>query len=331
MGPVLVAGGAGYIGSHTCKLLAKAGREPIVLDNLSTGHRWAVKFGPLHEGDIEDGELVQKIIREHGITDVIDFAAKAYVGESYTDPGKYFRENVGKTIHFLDALIASGAKNIVFSSTCAVYGDPETIPITETESKQPVNPYGETKLFVEKMLHWHGIAHGLKWVAPRYFNAAGADPEGELGELHEPETHLIPAAFEAVQGKRPQLEVYGTDYPTPDGTAVRDYIHVFDLGRAHILALDYLRAGGESTSINLGTGVGQSVLDVVRAVASASGREVPHVLRPRRAGDPPELVADPSLAKKVLGWTAEFRDIQRIVETAWAWHHRSDRTSPVTS
>ena len=179
---------------------------------------------------------------------MIDFAAKAYVGESYTDPGKYFRENVGKTIHFLDALIASGAKNIVFSSTCAVYGDPETIPITESEKKKPVNPYGETKLFVEKMLHWHGIAHGLKWVAPRYFNAAGADPEGELGELHEPETHLIPAAFEAVQGKRPQLEVYGTDYPTPDGTAVRDYIHVFDLGRAHILALDYLRGGGESIS-----------------------------------------------------------------------------------
>ena len=165
-GPVLVAGGAGYIGSHTCKLLAKAGREPVVLDNLSTGHRWAAKFGPLYEGDIEDGELVQKIVRQHGITDVIDFAAKAYVGESYTDPGKYFRENVGKTIHFLDALIASGAKNIVFSSTCAVYGDPETIPITESEKKKPVNPYGETKLFVEKMLHWHGIAHGLKWVAP---------------------------------------------------------------------------------------------------------------------------------------------------------------------
>jgi len=203
-----------------------------------------------------------------------------------------------------------------------VYGDPQTVPITESESKKPVNPYGETKLFVERMLHWHGIAHGLKWVAPRYFNAAGADPEGELGEEHEPETHLIPAAFEAVLGKRPQLEVYGTDYPTPDGTAVRDYIHVFDLGRAHIAALDYLRDGGESTAVNLGTGVGQSVLDVVRAVAAASGRDVPHVLRPRRAGDPPKLVADPSMAQRVLGWTAEFRDIGRIVETAWAWHQR---------
>ena len=320
--PVLVAGGAGYIGSHTCKLLAQAGREPIVLDDLSTGHRWAAKFGPFYQGDIADGELVQSIVRRHGITEVIDFAAKAYVGESYQNPGKYFRENAGKTIHFLDALIASGARNIVFSSTCAVYGNPDKIPITETESKKPVNPYGETKLFVERMLYWHGIANGLKWVAPRYFNAAGADPDRELGEQHEPETHLIPAAIEAVLGKRPQLEVYGTDYPTPDGTAVRDYIHVFDLGRAHIAALDYLRDGGESLAVNLGTGVGQSVRDVVRAVGAATGREVPHVLRPRRAGDPPELVADPSLAKSVLGWTAEFRDIRRIVETAWEWHQQ---------
>jgi len=322
LGNVLVAGGAGYIGSHTCKLLAKAGREPVVLDDLSTGHRWAAKFGPFYQGDIQDGELVRKIVRDHDITDVIDFAAKAAVGESYQDPGKYFRENVGKTVHFVDALIAGGVKNIVFSSTCAVYGNPDTIPITEAESKKPVNPYGETKLFVERMLHWYGIAHGLKWVAPRYFNAAGADPEGEIGEVHDPETHLIPAAIEAILGKRPQLEVYGTDYPTPDGTAIRDYIHVFDLGRAHILALDYLRNGGESIAVNLGTGVGQSVMDVIGAVRTATGREVPHVLRPRRAGDPPQLVADPSLAKAVLGWSAEYRDIRRTVETAWAWHQR---------
>ena len=230
---------------------------------------------------------------------MIDFAAKAYVGESYTDPGKYFRENVGKTIHFLDALIAAGAKNIVFSSTCAVYGNPETIPITEAESKKPVNPYGETKLFVERMLYWYGVAHGLKWVAPRYFNAAGADPEGELGELHDPETHLIPAAFEAVQGKRPQLEVYGTDYPTPDGTAVRDYIHVFDLGRAHILALDYLRGGGESTRQS---GHRRGAIRSGRGARCRGGQwpEVPHVLRPRRAGDPPELVADPRWPRKCL-------------------------------
>jgi UDP-arabinose 4-epimerase len=302
----------------------------VVLDDLSTGHRWAVKFGPFYEGDIADGELVQRIIRQHGITDVIDFAAKAEVGESYRNPGKYFRENVGKTVHFLDALIAGGVKNIVFSSTCAVYGNPETIPITEAESKKPVNPYGETKLFVERMLHWYGIGHGLKWVAPRYFNAAGADPEGEIGELHQPESHLIPAAIEAVLDKRPQLEVYGTDYPTPDGTAIRDYIHVFDLGRAHILALDYLREGGESTSINLGTGVGQSVMDVIRAVGAAAGREVPHVLRPRRAGDPPQLVADASLAQRVLGWAAEYRDIRPIVETAWRWHQKQT-TEPATA
>jgi len=294
----------------------------VVLDDLSTGHRWAAKFGPFYEGDIENGELVQKIVRDHDVTDVIDFAAKAAVGESYVDPGKYFRENVGKTVRFVDALIAGGVKNIVFSSTCAVYGNPDTIPITEAESKKPVNPYGETKLFVERMLHWYGIAHGLKWVAPRYFNAAGADPEGEIGEVHEPETHLIPAAIEAILGKRPQLEVYGTDYPTPDGTAIRDYIHVFDLGRAHILALDYLRNGGESIALNLGTGVGQSVMDVIGAVRAATGREVPHVLCPRRAGDPPQLVADPSLAKAVLGWSAEYRDIRRTVETAWAWHQR---------
>jgi len=321
-GPVLVAGGAGYIGSHTCKLLVQAGREPVVLDDLSAGHRWAAKFGPFYEGDIADGELVRSIVRRHGITDVIDFAAKAAVGESYQNPGKYFRENVGKTVHFLDALIAAGAKNLVFSSTCAVYGNPEKIPITEAELKKPVSPYGETKLFVERMLYWHGIANRLKWVAPRYFNAAGADPDGELGEQHDPETHLIPAAIEAVLGKRPQLEIYGTDYPTPDGTAVRDYIHVFDLGRAHIAALDYLRNGGESIAVNLGTGAGQSVMDVVRAVSAATGRAVPHVLRPRRAGDPPQLVADPSMAKRVLGWSAEYQDIRRIVETAWTWHQR---------
>src|SRR5579862_9656028 len=305
---VLVAGGAGYIGSHTCKLLAKAGREPVVLDNLSTGHRWAAKFGPLRVGDIENRDLVSDIVREFGITEVIHFAAKAYVGESYVDPGKYFRENVGKTIHFLDALVAAGVKNIVFSSTCAVYGDPDVVPIVETESKKPVNPYGETKLFVEKMLHWYGVAHGLKSVALRYFNAAGADPESEIGEVHDPETHLIPLALEASMGKR-VLDVYGTDYPTPDGTCVRDYIHVFDLGRAHILGLDYLRQGGESTAVNLGTGVGQSVMDVIRAVGAVTGRDVPHRMQGRRGGDPPELVADPSLAKRVLGWSADYREV----------------------
>ena len=232
-------------------------------------------------------------------------------------------------MHFLDALIAAGVKNIVFSSTCAVYGDPETIPITETETKKPVNPYGETKLFVERMLHWYGIAHGLKWVAPRYFNAAGADPEGEIGELHEPETHLIPAAFEAVQGKRPQLKSTARTIrlPTEPPFAITSTCSIWAariFSRWTICA----RAGNRS-SVNLGTGVGQSVLDVVAAVRAATGREVPHVLRPRRAGDPPELVADPSSPRDVLGWTAEFRDIQRIVETAWAWHRQIRKSAVI--
>jgi len=320
-GAVLVAGGAGYIGSHTCKMLVRAGREPVVLDNMSTGHDWAVKFGPLYVGDIEDSALVRKIVADHQITDVIHFAAKIMVGESYLDPGKYFRENVGKTIRLLDAIIGAGVQRIVFSSTAAVYGDPTVVPIVETESWKPVNPYGDAKLFVERMLHWYGLAHGLKSVALRYFNAAGADPDGELGEMHDPETHLIPLAFEAVMGKR-VLDLYGTDYPTPDGTCVRDYVHVNDLATAHILSLDYLREGGESTALNLGTGVGQSVRDVLQAVSAVTGLEVPHKVQPRRAGDPPELVADPSKAKKVLGWTAEYRDLNRIVETAWAWLQR---------
>jgi UDP-arabinose 4-epimerase len=314
--PVLVAGGAGYIGSHTCKMLARTGRVPVVLDNMSTGHDWAAKFGPLYVGDIEDGALVRKIVPEHQITDVIHFAAKIQVGESYVDPGKYFRENVGKTIRLLDALIAAGVQRIVFSSTAAVYGNPVVVPIREDESRKPVNPYGEAKLFVERMLHWYGLAHGLKSVALRYFNAAGADPDGDLAEMHDPETHLIPLAFEAAMGKR-VLDLYGTDYPTPDGTCVRDYIHVNDLAKAHILSLDYMRGGGESTAMNLGTGVGQSVLEVLRTVAEVTGREVPHKVQPRRLGDPPELVADPSLAQSTLGWKAEYRDLKRIVETAW--------------
>jgi UDP-arabinose 4-epimerase len=302
-------------------MLARSARKPVVLDNMTTGHDWAAKFGPLYVGDIEDGELVRKIVAEHQITDVIHFAAKIQVGESYVDPGKYFRENVGKTIRFIDAAIAAGVQRLVFSSTAAVYGNPAVVPIVETESWKPVNPYGEAKLFVERMLHWYGLAHGLKSVALRYFNASGADPDGELGEMHDPETHLIPLAFEAVQGKR-VMDLYGTDYPTPDGTCVRDYIHVNDLATAHILSLDYLRGGGESIAMNLGTGVGQTVLEVLRAVAEVTGKEVPHRIQPRRAGDPPELVADPSRAKSILGWTAEYQDLKRIVETAWAWAER---------
>ena len=293
---VLVAGGAGYIGSHTCKFLAQSGRVPVVLDDLSTGHRWAAKFGPLYVGDIADSTLVGQIVRKYRITDVIHFAAKAYVGESYQNPGKYFRENVGKTIHLLDTLIENGASNIVFSSSCATYGNPEVLPIRETESQKPVNPYGETKLFVERMLHWHGMAHGLKSIALRYFNAAGADPEGEIGEAHDPETHLIPLALEAAtEHAGCSTTCTGRTISHRMETCIRDYIHVIDLpAKAHVLSLDYLRAGGESTALNLGTGVGQSVMDVIRAVSAVSGLSVRHRVQPRRAGDPPELVADPS-------------------------------------
>lgn len=318
--PILVTGGAGYIGSHTANLLANTGNTPVVIDNLSTGHRWAARFGPLHVAEIQDPLAVKEIVQKYGIEDVIHFAAKAYVGESVQNPRKYFRENVANTVHLLDTLLDCGVRRIIFSSTCATYGEPRELPIRESEPQSPLNPYGESKLFIERMLKWYGEAYGLQWMALRYFNAAGADPSGEIGEVHDPETHLIPCAIEAALGQRTHLDVFGTDYPTPDGTAIRDYTHVNDLARAHLLGLDYLREGGSSIALNLGTGSGQSVMDVVKAVNAASQRELPIRLQDRRPGDPPHLVADPSLAKEVLGWQAEFRNLQSIVDTAWSWH-----------
>lgn len=323
MSSVLVLGGAGYIGSHTCQLLSRNGHLPIVLDDLSTGHDWAAKFGPLVVGDIEDCELVRTVTRQYRVQDVIHFAAKAYVGESVLDPGKYFRENVAKSIRLLDTLIEQGVPRIIFSSSCTVYGSSAQSPIIESVPQTPVNPYGESKLFVERMLHWYGQAHGLKWVALRYFNAAGADPDGEIGEDHTPEPHLIPSAVDAALGRRASLEIFGTDYATPDGTAIRDYTHVADLARAHLLAMEYLCKGGESMCLNVGTGRGSSVMEVVESVSRTSGRAVPFQLRPRRAGDPAELVADPTLARRTLGWTAEFNDLDRIIATAVAWHQRT--------
>jgi UDP-arabinose 4-epimerase len=327
--PILVTGGAGYIGSHTAKLLARAGYTPVVLDNLSTGHRWAARFGPLHVAGIEDPAAVREVVTRYGITEVIHFAAKAYVGESVHNPRKYFRENVAHTVHLLDTLMDCGLQRIIFSSSCATYGVPAALPIRESALQRPTNPYGDTKLFIERLLHWYGQAYGLSWMALRYFNAAGADPEGEIGEVHDPETHLIPAAIEAALGRRPHLEVYGTDYPTPDGTAVRDYTHVNDLARAHLLGLEYLRGGGPSRAINLGTGSGQSIRNVIAAVEAASGRPLPAVFLDRRPGDPPELVADPALAREVLGWQAEFRDLPSIVQTAWRWHTLGQLALPV--
>jgi UDP-arabinose 4-epimerase len=319
---VLVTGGAGYIGSHTCKALALAGRLPVALDNLVHGHKAAVRWGPLVEGDIRDRALVEGAIREHRIEAVVHFAGYAYVGESMRDPGKYFGNNVAASLALLEAIQACAVGRVVFSSTCATYGVPESLPILEEHAQRPVNPYGESKLFVERALHWYGVAHGLRSVALRYFNAAGADPDGQIGEDHDPETHLIPLAIGAALGKRPPLQIYGTDYPTPDGTAVRDYVHVTDLADAHLRALDYLEAGRESSAFNLGTGRGHSVREVVAAVERIAGRELPRREAAPRAGDPAILVAEPGRSRKLLGWAPQHSDLDTIVATAWRWHTR---------
>jgi UDP-arabinose 4-epimerase len=323
---ILIVGGAGYIGSHTAKLVAQAGGSPVVLDNLVYGHRWAVKWGPLVEGDLADTALVDHVLKTHRVTAVIHFAAYAYVGESVTNPRKYFRNNVANTLNLLDAMIDNGVRDIVFSSTCATYGEPTKVPISEDHPQNPVNPYGESKLAVEKILHWYQGAYPLRFAALRYFNAAGADPDGEIGEDHDPETHLIPLAIEAALGRRSGLDIYGTDYPTPDGTAIRDYIHVADLAQAHLLALDALMGGTTRLRLNLGTGQGQSVREVVAAVERASGRKVPVREAGRRAGDPPALVADARQAAAVLGWQPKYSDIDTIVEHAFRWHNRGTRS-----
>jgi UDP-glucose-4-epimerase GalE len=319
---ILVTGGAGYIGSHTCKALARSGYTPVTLDNLIYGHPWAVKWGPLVEGDLADGDLLRQVMHDHRIAAVVHFAAYAYVGESVREPEKYFRNNVANTLNLLEAMRATDVGSIVFSSTCATYGVPQRVPISEDAPQRPVNPYGESKLFVERALHWLGGAHGLHWAALRYFNAAGADPDGELGEDHDPETHLIPLVIEAALGRRPHIEVYGTDYATPDGTAIRDYIHVTDLAEAHVLALGELLGGRDSLALNLGTGQGHSVRDVIRTVETVSGLAVPVREGPRRPGDPPALVADASLARQVLGWTPQHSSLDTIAHTAFAWHQR---------
>jgi UDP-arabinose 4-epimerase len=317
---VLVTGGAGYIGSHTCKALARRGMQPVVLDNLVYGHRWAVRWGPFYEGDIADAELVRRIVREHRIESLVHFAAYAYVGESMQQPQKYFDNNVVRGLSLLHAAREAGVRHVVFSSTCAVYGEPESVPIAETQTPRPVNPYGESKLFFERALHWLGTCHGLRWMALRYFNAAGADPEGELGEEHEPETHLVPLVIRALLGRIPRVQIYGTDYPTADGTAIRDYIHVTDLAAAHVKALEHLQAGGESAAVNLGTGTGHSVRQLVQLMGEIAGKPVPSLDAPRRAGDPPVLVADPSRARALLGWSPRFSRLEQILETAWQWH-----------
>jgi UDP-arabinose 4-epimerase len=323
---ILIVGGAGYIGSQTAKRLAQAGLEPVVFDNLVYGHKWAAKWGPLIEGDLADGAHIRRVLEEHRVTAVVHFAAYAYVGESVTDPRKYYRNNVAGTLNLLDAMVDAQVRDIVFSSTCATYGDPVRVPIDEKHPQNPVNPYGETKLAIERALRWYQGAYPLRFAALRYFNAAGADPDGEVGEDHDPETHLIPLALEAALGGK-ALQIFGTDYPTPDGTAIRDYIHVQDLADAHVAALAKLRAGASQLFVNLGTGRGHSVREVIAAVEKISGRKVPARETDRRAGDPPALVADPQLAAAVLDWKARLSDIETIVDHAWRWRlKRSERS-----
>jgi UDP-arabinose 4-epimerase len=325
---ILVTGGAGYIGAHACKALAKAGYEPVAYDNLVYGHKEAVRWGPFVEGDIGDRDKVAETIRRHGIGAVMHFAAFAYVGESVEKPEKYFQNNVVNTLSMLEAMRATEVKQIVFSSTCATYGLPEKMPIREDTPQRPVNPYGETKLMIERALYWYGVAHGLRSVALRYFNAAGADPDGEIGEDHNPETHLIPLILDAAAGRRAHIGVFGTDYPTPDGSAVRDYIHVQDLADAHVRALRYLNDGGESRAFNLGTGDGHSVRDTIAAARRVTGRPIPSKDSPRRPGDPPVLVADAGLAKEKLGWVPALGSLEHIIGTAWAWHQKRFADTP---
>jgi UDP-arabinose 4-epimerase len=324
---VLVTGGAGYIGSHACKVLSRAGYRPVVFDNLSRGHRAAVRWGPLVEGDLIERDKLTAALDYYGVAFVMHFAAFAYVGESVTDPALYYANNLGGTLSLLEAMRETGIDKLVFSSTCATYGLPTEVPIRENSPQLPVNPYGETKLAIERALHWYGEAYGLQSVSLRYFNAAGADPEGEIGERHEPETHLVPLVLEAALARRRQIDIYGTDYQTPDGTAIRDYIHVQDLAEAHLRALEHLGAGRHSVALNLGTGRGHSVREVIRAVESLIGKAVPCREVARRPGDPPILVADPSRAAELLGWHARISDLDTIVRTALVWHQSRSSSS----
>ena len=321
---VLVTGGAGYIGSHTCKALAQSGYLPVTLDNLVCGHREAVRWGPFVRGDLSDQALVRRVLRDHHVAAVMHFAGYAYVGESMLAPGKYFDNNVCNSVALLEAMHAEGVGRIVFSSTCATYGLPHSIPIDETHIQQPVNPYGESKLFVERMLDWYRAAHGLRYAALRYFNAAGADPDGEIGEDHTPETHAIPLVIETALGRRPQFSIFGTDYPTRDGSAIRDFVHVTDLAAAHVLALRQLEHGNESVCLNLGTGRGHSVREVIAMVEQIGGRAIVTREASRRPGDPPELVADSARARALLEWTPRHSDLRTIVSTAWRWHEARD-------
>ena len=318
---ILVLGGAGYIGSHTVYELIQAGRDVVVADNLLTGFRAAVHpKARFYELDIRDQAALDKLFETEQIEGVIHFAASSQVGESMKDPLKYYDNNLYGTTVLLRSMVAHGVDKIVFSSTAATYGEPQRVPILENDPTVPTNCYGETKLSMEKMMRWTSQAHGLRYVALRYFNACGAHPSGAIGEAHDPETHLIPLILQVPNGTRAKISIFGDDYPTPDGTCIRDYIHVTDLAQAHILALDYLMNGGENNVFNLGNGVGFSVKEVIDVARKVTGHAIPAEICPRRAGDPAQLVASSEKAKSVLGWKPQFADLETIVSTAWAWH-----------
>ena len=325
MSKILVTGGAGYIGSHACKALAAAGFEPVVFDNLTTGHDWAVKWGPLEQGDLVDRERIFEAVAAHRPDGAIHFASSAYVGESVTNPGKYWRNNVTGAINLFDALVSSDVKAVVFSGSCTVYGMTGVDYLTEREPVAPINPYGNTKRAIEIMLGDYETAHDLRHVVLRYFNAAGCDADGETGEIHDPETHLLPLAIAAAAGSGNTLKIFGTDYPTPDGTCIRDYIHVTDLADAHVRALRRLLDGGASDIFNLGAGDGYSVREVIDTVGRIVGSPVPAVEDARRAGDPPRLVADIAHARDGLGWVPQNSSLDNIVQTAWDWYREHVR------
>ena len=319
MRTILVTGGAGFVGSHACKALAQAGYCPVTFDNLERGHHWAVKWGPLERGDLRDERVLRRAFETWKPWGIMHFAAYAYVGESNVDPLKYYDNDVGGTANLLKACAAYECKKFIFSSSCATYGIPSQLPLTEDHAKQPVNPYGYTKLVVERMLRDAEAAHGIRHVALRYFNAAGSDPDRELEEMHDPETHLIPLVLFTTMGRLSSIKVFGSDYPTPDGTCVRDYVHVSDLADAHVAALDWLAAGQASSAFNLGNGRGFCVADVVQTAQEVSGLTTKSHLAPRRFGDPPALISDSTKAQKLLGWKPKFPDLSQLIDHAWKW------------
>lgn len=317
---ILVAGGAGYIGSHINKMLNQEGYQTVVFDNLVYGHRDAVKWGVLEVGDLADIDRLEEIFEKYDIDMVFHFAAYAYVGESVSNPSKYYNNNVVNTLHLLDVMLRHKVKKIIFSSTCATYGVPSEMPITENMQQKPINPYGVSKLMIERILSDYHKAYGLNYCCLRYFNAAGADPEGEIGESHDPETHLIPLVLAAAAGDRDCIKVFGTDYATGDGSCIRDYIHVTDLADAHIRVMNHLQSGGESVCVNLGNSVGHSVFEVIEAAKSITGEDIPVVMDARREGDPPVLIGSAVKAEELFGWKPKYGNIETIMEHAWNWY-----------